>query len=276
MKHGIVQMRYTEVMTAQRTLALGPAVLAVLAALLALPHAVGRGDVDPTPPPVADDAFDALNARYTASVDEWQLEYDAAEDISARRALRDRHPAMQFWAPFEELSRIDGRAALWQIEFAGRAGFPGRKGREVKAAAYARAMAIEGALDEPWMVELLTGLPKNRRAVGDEAFVAYLERAATDTTLPQTRAVALFVHGEWLVRSKADGDRERGLALLRKAAEIPDTEAGDAAGDLLYELENLAIGAIAPDFVSATADGGEFRLSDQRGKIVVLDFFGFW
>mgnify|MGYP005842715357 CR=1 FL=1 len=37
-----------------------------------------------------------------------------------------------------------------------------------------------------------------------------------------------------------------------------------------------AVGRPAPDFTLPTLDGGEFRLSDQRGKPVVLNFWATW
>lgn len=50
----------------------------------------------------------------------------------------------------------------------------------------------------------------------------------------------------------------------------------DAAKAELFELRNLAIGKVAPDIVGKDADGVEFKLSDYRGKVVVLDFWGEW
>ncbi|HLP25936.1 MAG TPA: redoxin domain-containing protein [Acidobacteriota bacterium] len=38
----------------------------------------------------------------------------------------------------------------------------------------------------------------------------------------------------------------------------------------------LKIGAQAPDFVSQTVDGKAVKLSDFRGKVVVLDFWATW
>jgi peroxiredoxin len=38
----------------------------------------------------------------------------------------------------------------------------------------------------------------------------------------------------------------------------------------------LSIGRRAPDFTTKDVDGVEFKLSDYRGKVVVLDFWGFW
>jgi len=35
-------------------------------------------------------------------------------------------------------------------------------------------------------------------------------------------------------------------------------------------------GIVAPDFTGRTIGGHEFKLSDYRGKVVLLDFYGFW
>jgi hypothetical protein len=36
------------------------------------------------------------------------------------------------------------------------------------------------------------------------------------------------------------------------------------------------IGDLAPEIIGKDADGTEFKLSDYRGKVVVLDFWGDW
>ncbi|MBK8097574.1 MAG: redoxin domain-containing protein [Planctomycetes bacterium] len=51
---------------------------------------------------------------------------------------------------------------------------------------------------------------------------------------------------------------------------------GEAAKAELFELRNLAIGKAAPDIVGKDADGVQFKLSDYRGKVVLLDFWGEW
>lgn len=37
-----------------------------------------------------------------------------------------------------------------------------------------------------------------------------------------------------------------------------------------------SIGQMAPEISGEDVDGKEFKLSDYRGKVVVLDFWGFW
>jgi hypothetical protein len=57
--------------------------------------------------------------------------------------------------------------------------------------------------------------------------------------------------------------------------------AGDGAlanqyKDALYLLEKLSIGKVAPEIEGEDLDGKRFKLSDYRGKVVVLDFWGHW
>ncbi len=40
--------------------------------------------------------------------------------------------------------------------------------------------------------------------------------------------------------------------------------------------EKAAVGKPAPDIVGKDLDGVEFKLSDYRGKVVMLDFWGDW
>jgi hypothetical protein len=40
--------------------------------------------------------------------------------------------------------------------------------------------------------------------------------------------------------------------------------------------EGLAVGQIAPEIQGADLDGAPMKLSDYRGKVVVLDFWGHW
>ena len=51
---------------------------------------------------------------------------------------------------------------------------------------------------------------------------------------------------------------------------------GEVATQELYELHNLGIGMLAPEIEGNDLDGAPFRLSDYRGKIVMLDFWGQW
>jgi hypothetical protein len=51
---------------------------------------------------------------------------------------------------------------------------------------------------------------------------------------------------------------------------------GERATASIFEIENLAVGKLVPDISAEDVDGVAFRLSDYRGKVVMLDFWGFW
>ncbi len=46
-------------------------------------------------------------------------------------------------------------------------------------------------------------------------------------------------------------------------------------GDL-FEFEHLAVGKVAPDIIGEDLDGQPMKLSDYRGKVILLDFWGDW
>jgi thiol-disulfide isomerase/thioredoxin len=51
---------------------------------------------------------------------------------------------------------------------------------------------------------------------------------------------------------------------------------GQLAESGLYELRNLTLGKPAPDIVGEDTGGAKFKLSDYRGKVVLLVFWGTW
>jgi hypothetical protein len=51
---------------------------------------------------------------------------------------------------------------------------------------------------------------------------------------------------------------------------------GDQAKNELFEMQHLSRGKPAPDIAAEDLDGKEFKLSDYKGKVVLLDFWGNW
>jgi len=48
---------------------------------------------------------------------------------------------------------------------------------------------------------------------------------------------------------------------------------GEVARTELFEMRNLAVGKTAPEIASDDQDGKSFKLSDYRGRIVLLYFW---
>jgi hypothetical protein len=64
------------------------------------------------------------------------------------------------------------------------------------------------------------------------------------------------------------------------AAPRPGAHAGpdlaEGAKAAIYEIKNLAIGRAAPEISGEDIDGKPMKLSDFRGKVVIIDFWGHW
>ena len=52
-----------------------------------------------------------------------------------------------------------------------------------------------------------------------------------------------------------------------------DETVGEVANTDLFEIRHLAVGKVAPDFEGSDQDGRPFKLSDYRGKAVLLYFW---
>jgi hypothetical protein len=76
------------------------------------------------------------------------------------------------------------------------------------------------------------------------------------------------------------GDRDAG-SLLDEAQNIlkplgEDAKLAAGVKELQFALKSLTVGRPAMDIEAEDLDGKRFKLSDYRGKVVVLDFWGNW
>lgn len=64
--------------------------------------------------------------------------------------------------------------------------------------------------------------------------------------------------------------------LVREDTRAAPQTNGELAATLRFEIEHLEPGGVAPDIVGRDSSGAEFRLSDYRGKVVLLTFSADW
>lgn len=136
---------------------------------------------------------------------------------------------------------------------------------------------IEHHLGNPDLAEACMGAIYER---GDDA-QAFLEAAYEKAEAPQAKAAAAYVLSSKLRRADEDQQEQR-LEYLRAVVK----DAGDfefrgrsikaSAEGQLFAAENLRIGKVAPEIEGVDTGGEPFKLSDYRGKVVVIDFWGDW
>lgn len=92
---------------------------------------------------------------------------------------------------------------------------------------------------------------------------------------------------QMLANSEPDAAEAAAIALLERVAkdyrDVPqmagtprETTLGKRADGELFELRNLVPGKPAPEIGGQDLNGVAFKLSDYRGKVVMLDFWGYW
>jgi predicted RNase H-like nuclease (RuvC/YqgF family) len=122
-------------------------------------------------------------------------------------------------------------------------------------------------------------------AQGDsESIAKHLKAAAADAPKELQGPLALAV-GQSL-RSQYERlyqRKDKGAAKVMEQAETAikqvaatHPELSKQANDILFELEKLTVGRPAMEIEAEDIDGKKFKLSDYKGKVVVLDFWGHW
>jgi len=156
------------------------------------------------------------------------------------------------------------------------------------AALAAVYLALDTGLEDKQMTAALKVLSEHVRGdaicdvlpklngYGAKAIDSLLEDVLEKSRSRRARALACF---QLAMRTRAEAARER--LLERVIAEFSDVnfgkeDLGVVAERRLFAMRNLRIGKKAPDIEGKDMDGVAFKLSDYGGKVLVLDFWGFW
>ncbi len=232
------------------------------------------------PPPAATsleqeaDAYEELNQQYLADHAAWKLDLQEAS-TSERRDLRGADPVHEYWGKFLELSDAgNGRAQLWLCEHVLDKKIKSKERGALLAKLFDTLVLEQHA--EEWFGEVIALIHRHRRTLGEDAAGVLYGKILATCEDPESKAAALYYETYLFKTAKgADPDPQVAANLDRILEQFPDTSfalkiRASRAGEL------SAVGAQAPEFKAKTIDEFEFQLSDYRGKIVLLDFYGFW
>jgi RNA polymerase sigma factor (sigma-70 family) len=270
----------------------------------------------PKPSSAAAKAYEALKNESESADRGFAERFTAAKsDKDRQSAQRDRNLALEgFTARALEIARKDPQdpAAVDALEFALRmtSGMGGKLGELGRAAV---EQVRRDYLDSLTLDRFLHWLSSHHTKAADDLLRAAFERSPHRTVRGRAgyqlaHSLADRAEAARLLRQLPEladhpflKEQAESLAFLRGT----DSEATDRQAEAIYErlrkdyadvtqydsqptplgevaqrglfaLRNLAIGKTAPDIDGADLDGRKFRLSDYRGKVVLLVFCGYW
>lgn len=115
--------------------------------------------------------------------------------------------------------------------------------------------------------------------LGDDLASSLLRQLALENPNPDVQAGAYFVLlRQTLAESKLGSPAYKTAreTLLTAKARCKDGELAARIQAAVDAREGLTDGSIAPDISGVDMDGVSFKLSDYKGKIIMLDFWGDW
>ena len=224
--------------------------------------------------------------RHATSV--WDPEIPASQGgVKAIQILRDHyldHPSLNLL-----LGHFGGGAAVVPeaeglLRDATKSPHP-----EVRATAryqLARFLKRKIELEEDWGPDS----PSPDSSTEDPELVAYrrilrdqVKKMAIDPAAARTEAIRLveqvIVEDPDIVRAFADKEGPGNLSIRRTSVEELGRNAttyAKMADAMRFELEHLQKGQVVPEIAGKDADGIEFKLSDFRGRVVLLMFSANW
>jgi hypothetical protein len=257
--------------------------------LLAVVPALGALNSNIQPDKSPKEQYTALEAEYEKLQNELFKRYQDAKTDEERKEILAKRPEP---GPFaEKMMKIAEKypkdaaaldALVWVLRSMGKS--------ELSDQAF--EMISKSYLQDPQITKVLPLY--SRTAAENEKFLKDIIEKNADKS---AQGLASFYLAQSL-KSQADAaERKKNSAEaadLRKQAETLFERVVKEYGDLsapyvgktkplrelvepeLFEMRFLAVGKTAPDIEAEDLDGTAFKLSDYRGKVVMLDFWGHW
>ncbi len=222
--------------------------------------------------------YSELEKEYKEATLQWRADISKAREEGSYPPW-DKDPKKDFFARFRAIAKDEsaikadrGLAKLWCLQNIGDSGVNWKD-----PAAVAGKLAIDlfqNYADQPWLQQI----PVSFRMLGwqspkgaAKALGNMVEFAPTDWLKVSCRIQQATILADRLE------DADAALAILDKVAkDFESTRITDDAAKLRRRIANLRIGGVAPEFSGKDVDGNTIKLSDYKGKVIFLDFWGFW
>ncbi|MBK7642869.1 MAG: redoxin domain-containing protein [Planctomycetes bacterium] len=212
---------------------------------------------------------DPLDAEFAKLMEEAQ---EASQDYAQKRKTDPKTPPWQsgMWDKFQALAaKGHGRSLLWLAQNAQHKYEGKKETTQKKLELYGQLIEKHGSAS--WSDEIVDLVVKReKKYFRMQEMDTLLTQLKTTSKNREAQAAALNALCSVLSGTSA-GESER------KRAEEYKAELEKNYQDTAIALRmNLAVGKSVPDIEGKDVEGVAFKLSDYKGKVVLLDFWGFW
>lgn len=240
-------------------------------------------------PSVRADEFDDLSKAYHEALQKWFEAYRAAqkeegEDKPVDLKKLPPQPEAEFFPKFKELAKAQmgkpagAKALAWVAAMAGpdpKRQADGEWAVDELARNYASEAGIANALLQVRYAAYSGNAGKLIQLYEKVLEVNKDEDARAEAKFNLAWTLSECMHNA--SKSDREAAKKRSGELFREMArEFPKHDRTREAEGFIFELDNLQIGMKAPEISGEDADGKTIKLSDFKGKVVVIDFWGFW
>jgi hypothetical protein len=235
---------------------------------------------DKDKPATPTDQFKALNKEFNDAMQVFQKAYaEAKTDEERQKLINEKYPQPDKFAPkFLALAEENPKdavaldALIWVVTRT--------NGFGMKDSPHAKALFIltRDHIGSEKLGEVCRTLSYSSDKESETLLRAMLEKNSHKAVQGQA-CLALAQHLNGRSRAQPDQATKEVEELFERAAEkYGDVKTAfgtvaDKAKSELFEIRFLAIGKTAPDIEGEDQDGKKFRLSDYKGKVVLLDFW---
>jgi len=152
--------------------------------------------------------------------------------------------------------------------------------RTGKAAGEAIDLLIESYIEDKAMISVCQRLMRSTSPQTHKLLEQVLEKSPLREAKGQA-CFGLMMQSKYAARTNPAKEADVKKFADRVVKDFADLKhyrgsLGEAAKRELYEIEKLGIGKTAPEIAAEDIAGTQFKLTDYRGKVVVIDFWGNW
>lgn len=229
-----------------------------------------------TPAPEFQSEYEGLRKEFDQALRGFYQAYSELKTDAERKSLWAdpvRNPELAFAPRFRAFAERAGKhpaaAAAWSWLM--------QKTEDPQEQAQIVARMLAEFLNAPAIADFAADLPMAEWTLGRPKTVEALRTIRAKSQDSGGRLAAALSLGRLLTAGSHETEKTEGHTLLEEVVRTaPDSPGAQQATHLLFELDHLQIGMIVPEIAGVDSAGQAFHLSDYRGKVVVLDFWGFW